>query len=190
MYKSLKGHETLCDVLKKQTLNRNPRKEGIAFERKLNANGTYWKPEQYPKTSWVAAKGPPVGPSTLSGFTCESSYSSDESFDSNYKLFKNQNGEVFARDVGTNCRNSPPMKKIWVPKKCLESLQVNVIMTPPVKNRNPKSNSSYGPKASNGSKSSYGSNSSHGSKSSYEHHCANTSISQEKSKGYEYVHYS
>ena len=36
MYKSLKGHQTLCDVLKKQILNRNPRKEGIAFERKLN----------------------------------------------------------------------------------------------------------------------------------------------------------
>ena len=89
MYKSLKGHQTLCDVLKKQILNRNPRKEGIAFERKLNADGTYWKPEQYPKTSWVAVKGPPVDPSTLSGFTCESSYSSDESFDSNYKLFKN-----------------------------------------------------------------------------------------------------
>ena len=62
MYKSLKGHQTLCDVLKKQILNRNPRKEGIAFERKLNADGTYWKPEQYPKTSWVAAKGPPVDP--------------------------------------------------------------------------------------------------------------------------------
>ena len=45
MYKSLKGHQTLCDVLKKQILNRNPRKEGIAFERKLNADGTYWKPE-------------------------------------------------------------------------------------------------------------------------------------------------
>ena len=27
MYKSLKGHQTLCDVLKKQILNRNPRKE-------------------------------------------------------------------------------------------------------------------------------------------------------------------
>ena len=53
MYKSLKGHQTLCDVLKKQILNRNPRKEGIAFERKLNADGTYWKPEQYPKTSWL-----------------------------------------------------------------------------------------------------------------------------------------
>ena len=92
-------------------------KEGIAFERKLNADGTYWKPEQYPKTSWVAAKGPPVDPCTFSGFTSDSSYSSDESFDSNYnKLLKNQNGEVFARYVGTNCRNDPPMKKIWVPK--------------------------------------------------------------------------
>ena len=122
IYKSLKGHQTLCDVLKKQILNRNPRKDGIAFERKLNADGTYWKPEQYPKTSWVAAKGPSVDPSTLSGFTCESSYSSDESFDSNYKLFKNQNGDVFSRYVGTNCRNGPHMKKIWIPKRCLENL--------------------------------------------------------------------
>ena len=178
MYKSLKGHQTLCDVLKKQILNRNPRKEGIAFERKLNADGTYWKPEQYPKTSWVAAKGPSVDPSTLSGFTCESSYSSDESIDSNYKLFKNQNGEVFARYVGTNCRNGPPMKKIRVPKRCLENLRVDVIMTPPMKNRNPRS------------KSSSGSNSSCGSKSSYEHHRANPSVSQGRSKDYGYVHYS
>ena len=98
--------------------------------------------------------------------------------------------------IGTNCRNGPPMKKIWVPEMCLESLQVNVIMTPPLKNRNPRSNSSYGPKSSYGSKSSYGpnpsceSNSSYGSKSSYEHHRANTSVWQGKPKGYEYVHYS
>ena len=165
-------------MLKKQILNRNPRKEGIAFERKLNADGTYWKPKQYPKTTWVAAKGPPVDPSNLSGFACESPQSDDESIDSNYKLFKNQNGEVFARYVGTNYRNSSPMKKIWVPKRCLENLQVNVIMTPPVKNRNPRSNSSYGP------------NSSYGSKSSYEHHQANLSVSQGRSKDYGYVHYS
>ena len=76
------------------------------------------------------------------------------------------------------------MKKIWVPKRCLENLYVNVIMTPPMKNRNPRSNSSYGPYSS------YGSNSSHGSKSSYEHHRANTSVSQGKSKGYDHVHYS
>src|SRR4051812_19071310 len=184
MYKSLKGHQTLCDVLKKQILNRNPRKEGIAFESKLSAVGTYWKPEQYPKTSWVAAKGPPVDPSNLSGFTCESPHSSDESFDSNYKLFKNQNGEVFARYIGTNCRNGSPMKKFWVPKRCLESLQVNVLMTPPVKNRNPRSNSSYGPNSSRGL------NPSKGSKSSYEHHRANNYVSQGRAKGYEYEHYS
>ena len=88
------------------------------------------------------------------------------------------------------------MKKMWVPKRCLESLQVNVIMTPPMKNRNRRSNSSYGPKSSYVSKSSYGphsshgSNSSYGSKSSYEHHRANTSVLQGRSKGYEYVHYS
>ena len=88
------------------------------------------------------------------------------------------------------------MKKIWVPKRCLESLQVNVLMTPPVKNRNPRSNSSYGPNSSYGSKSSYGPNSSRrsysskGSKSSYDYHRANTSVSQGRTKGYEYVHYS
>jgi hypothetical protein len=41
MYKSLKGHQTLCDVLKKQILNRNPRKEGVGFERKRNVDGSY-----------------------------------------------------------------------------------------------------------------------------------------------------
>jgi hypothetical protein len=82
------------------------------------------------------------------------------------------------------------MKKILVPKRCLESLQVNVLMTPPVKNRNPRSDSSYGPKSSYGSKSSDGSNFSYGSKSSYEHHRANASVLQGKSKTYEYVHYS
>jgi hypothetical protein len=88
-------------------------------------------PEQYPKSTWVAAKGPQVDPSTLSGYTCDTSYSLDESFDSNYKLFKNQNGEVFARFIGTNYRNGSPVKKIWVPKSLLESLQVNVTMTAP-----------------------------------------------------------
>ena len=41
MYKSLKGHRTQCDVLKKQILNQNPRKEGVAFERKMNVDGSY-----------------------------------------------------------------------------------------------------------------------------------------------------
>src|SRR3954465_15120940 len=50
MFKSLKGHQTLCNVLKKQILNRNRRKEGVGFTRNLNADGSYWKPEQYLKT--------------------------------------------------------------------------------------------------------------------------------------------
>ena len=29
MFKSLKGHQTLCDVLKKSILHKNPRKEGL-----------------------------------------------------------------------------------------------------------------------------------------------------------------
>ena len=108
MYESLKGHQTLCDVLKKQILNRNPRKEGVGFERKMNVDGSYWMPEQYSKTTWVAAKDPSVDPSTLSGLTCANPIVIDESFDANYKLFKNQNGEVFSRYIGTNCRNGSP----------------------------------------------------------------------------------
>ena len=114
----------------------------------MNAGGSYWKPEQYPKTTWVAEKGPSVDPSTLSGFTCENPIVIDESFGANYKLFKNQKGEVFARYIGTNCRNGPPMKKVWVPKRCLENLSVNVVMTPQVKKTNPRPQASYGPKAS------------------------------------------
>ena len=64
------------------------------------------------------------------------------------KLFKNQNGEVFARYIRTNCRNGLPMKKVWVPKRCLENLPVNVIMTPQVKKTNPRPQASYGPKSS------------------------------------------
>ena len=41
MYNNLKGHQTLCDVLKKQILNQNPRKEGVGFERKVNVDGSY-----------------------------------------------------------------------------------------------------------------------------------------------------
>ena len=55
---------------------------------------------------------------------------------------------MFARYIGTNCRNGPPLKKIWVPKSCLKSLQVNVIMTSPVKKTNPIPKASYGTKAS------------------------------------------
>ena len=55
-----------------------------------------------------AAKDPSVDPSTLSGFTCANPIVIDESFDANYKLFKNQNGEVIARYIGTNYRNGSP----------------------------------------------------------------------------------
>ena len=114
----------------------------------MNVDGSYWKPEQYPKTTWVAGKGSSVDPSTLSGFTCANPTVIDESFDANYKLFKNQTGEVFARYIGTNCRNGPPVKKIWVPKSCLENLPVNVIMTQQGKKINSRPKASYGPKAS------------------------------------------
>ena len=94
--------------------------------------------------------------STLSGFTCANPIVIDESFDANYKLFKNQNGEVFARYIGTNCRNGSPHKKIWVPKSYLEKLPVNVIMTPPGKKTNPRPKASYGRKASYRRRTTYG----------------------------------
>src|SRR3954463_3942704 len=62
MFKILKGHQTLCDVLKKQILNKNLRKEGVGFTQNLNADGTYWKPEQYPNTTWILEKMPPPDP--------------------------------------------------------------------------------------------------------------------------------
>ena len=40
------------------------------------------------------------------------------------------------------------MKKVWVPKKLMENLPVNVVMTPPGKKTNPRTKASYGPKAS------------------------------------------
>ena len=88
-----------------------------------------------------------VDPSTLSGFTCANPIDINESFDANYKLFNNQNGEVFAWYIGTNCRNGPLMKKVWVPKRCLENLPMNVVMTPQGKKTKPRPEASYGPKA-------------------------------------------
>ena len=41
MFRSLKGHQTLFYVMKKSILHKNPRKEGIGFERKLNEDGIY-----------------------------------------------------------------------------------------------------------------------------------------------------
>ena len=63
-------------------------------------------------------------PAILSG--CDSSIPaiSDESDDSNYKLFKQQNRKIFARFVGTNCRSGSPKKQIWVKKCIIENLSV------------------------------------------------------------------
>ena len=44
------------------------------------------------------------------------------------------------------------MKKIWVPKSCLDNLPVNVIMTPPGKKTNPRPKASHGPMASYGNR--------------------------------------
>ena len=55
---------------------------------------------------------------------------------------------MFARYIGTSYRYGPPMKKVWVPKKCLENLPMYVVMTPQVKKTNPRPRVSYGPKAS------------------------------------------
>ena len=41
MFKSLKVHQTLYDVLNKQILNKNPRKEGFGFTRNIE-NGHIW----------------------------------------------------------------------------------------------------------------------------------------------------
>ena len=126
MFKCLKGHQTLCDILKKQILNRNPRNEGVGFTRNLNSDDSYWKPEQYPMPTWVLAKMPPPDPYSLSGYDIVSSDVVTESFDSNYKLFKDVHGKVFARYIGTNCRNGPPVKQIWVLKELIDKLPVNV----------------------------------------------------------------
>ena len=89
MFKSIQGHQYLCDILKKALLHRNPRKEGVGFKRKLKADGTYWKPEQYPKTVWVLAKEKPIDIANLSGFCCKIDKAIvDESLDSDYKLIK------------------------------------------------------------------------------------------------------
>src|SRR3954469_8014486 len=68
---------------------------------------------------------PPPDPYTLSGYDNVSSDVVIESFDSNYKLFKDVNGEVFARYIGSNYRNGPPVKQIWVHKDLVTNLPVN-----------------------------------------------------------------
>src|SRR3954462_5327163 len=95
MFKSVQGHQYLCDILRKALLHRNPRNEGVGFERKLNPDGTYWEPEQYPKTVWVLAKEKPIDIANLSGFHCKMDKAIvDESLDSDYKLIKDEQGKV------------------------------------------------------------------------------------------------
>ena len=76
---------------------------------------------------WVPAKSKTLDPALLSGYDSPiPEY--DDSLD-NYKLFKNQRGEVIARYVGPNCRNGPPKKAIWVPRKTIAELPVSASLT-------------------------------------------------------------
>ena len=88
MLRSLKGHQTLCDVLKKSILHKNPQKEGLGFEKKLNVDGSYWAPEQYPRTIWIRANSKTLEPETLSGYLSSISVETDKLNDLSYKLFK------------------------------------------------------------------------------------------------------
>ena len=85
MLRSLKGHQTLCDVLKKSILNKNPQKEGLGFEKKHNVDGSYWTPGQYP---WVRAKSKTFEPENLTGYLSPILVDTDQPNASNYKLFK------------------------------------------------------------------------------------------------------
>jgi hypothetical protein len=86
-------------------------------------------PDQYPRTVWVPAKSKTLEPALMSGYNCPiPEFSYDDSLD-NYKLFKNQRGEVIARYVGPNCRNGSPKKYIWVERKTIEALPVKTLLT-------------------------------------------------------------
>ena len=102
MFKSLKGHQTLCDVLKKSILHKNPRKEATGFERKLNENGTYWEPREYPQTVWVPGKSKTLNHALLSGYnSLIPEYPDDYSME-NCKLFKDRHGETIGCGVPAN----------------------------------------------------------------------------------------
>src|SRR3954470_19380091 len=126
MFKSVQGHQYLCDILRKALLHRNPRNDGVGFERKMNPDGTYWEPEQYPKTVWVLAKGNPIDIANLSGFDCKMNKAIvDESLDSDYKLIKDEQGKVTAEYVGTPPKNGFYKRQIWVKKALVEKLPAN-----------------------------------------------------------------
>src|SRR3954471_16118295 len=126
MFKSVQGHQHLCAILRKALLHRNPRQEGVGFERKINPDGTYWAPEQYPKTVWVLAKEKPIDIANLSGFSCKIDKAIvDESLDSYYKLTKDQAGKVSAEYIGTPPENGFYKRQIWVRKSLVEKLPAN-----------------------------------------------------------------
>ena len=126
LFKSVQGHQHLCDILKKALLHRNPRNEGVGFERKLNPDGTYWEPEQYPKTVWVLAKDKPIDIANLSGYNCKIDKAIvDESLDSDYKLIKNQEGKVSAEYIGAPPKNGFYKRQIWVGKSLVEKFPAN-----------------------------------------------------------------
>src|SRR3954465_2555535 len=126
MFKSVQGHQYLCDILKKALLHRNPRNKGVGFERKLNPGGTYWEPKQYAKTVWVLVKEKPIDIANLSGFSCKIDKAIvDESLDSDYKLVKDQEGKVSAEFIGTPPKNGFYKRQIWVRKSLVEKLPPN-----------------------------------------------------------------
>ena len=100
MFKSLKGHQTHVMSWRNLSFTKNPRKGGIGFERKLNEDGSYWEPHQYPQTVWVPAKRKTLSLALFLGYNSPNpKYPDDDSLD-NYKLFKNQHGKAIARYVG------------------------------------------------------------------------------------------
>src|SRR3954462_218862 len=126
MFKSVQGHQHLCDILRKALLHRNPRQEGVGFERKINPDGTYWAPEQYPRTVWVLAKEKPIDIANLLGFNCKIDKAIvDESLDSDYKLTKDQAGKVSAECVCAPPENGFYKRQIWVHKSLVEKLPAN-----------------------------------------------------------------
>src|SRR3954469_19960950 len=129
MFKCVQGHQYLCDILRKALLHRNPRNDGVGFERKMNPDGTYWEPGQYPKTVWVLAKGNPIDIANLSGFDCKMNKAIvNESLDSDYKLIKDEQGKVTAEYVGTPPKNGFYKRQIWVKKALVEKLPANHTM--------------------------------------------------------------
>src|SRR4051812_16497765 len=72
---------------------------------------------------WVIAKEKPIDIANLPGFSCNIDKAIiDESFDSDYKLIKDQEGKVSAEYVGTPPKNGFHKRQIWVCKSLVEKL--------------------------------------------------------------------